>query len=95
MQASNITRFIFGFSVLAMLAGLIVALIYKPIPEGNDNSLVQLVGTMSTLAGLVIGYYFGSSEGSTKKTDLLLERQATDKLDNPTLIPNNFSDTAE
>lgn len=82
---SNLTRFVFGLIVLLILAGITIALIYLPIPEGNENALVQLVGTLSTLTGLVIGYYFGSSDGSSKKTDLLLEKQqqATGKPDDP------------
>lgn len=85
MTSSNAARLIFGTAVLVMLTGLIAALVYIPIPTGNENTLVQLVGTMSTLAGLVIGYYFGSSEGSVRKTEILGQRteQATGRPDDP------------
>lgn len=68
---SNTVRVVVGLLVLLMLAALIAALIYVPIPASNENTLVQLVGTMSTLAGLVVGYYFGSSDGSRRKTEIL------------------------
>lgn len=82
---SNAIRVVVGLLVLLMLAGLIAALIYVPIPASNENTLVQLVGTMSTLAGLVVGYYFGSSDGSRRKTEMLgvQPEQATGKPSDP------------
>lgn len=82
---SNSIRVVVGLLVLLMLAGLIAALIYVPIPASNENTLVQLVGTMSTLAGLVVGYYFGSSDGSRRKTEMLgvQPEQATGKPGDP------------
>lgn len=82
---SNAIRAAFGLLVLLMLAALIAALVYIPIPGPNENTLVQLVGTMSTLAGLVVGYYFGSSDGSRRKTEMLGSQpeQATGKPGDP------------
>lgn len=78
-------RLIFGLIVLIMLASTIGLLALVEIPKSNENTFVQMVGTLSTLAGLVIGYYFGSSDGSRRKTDMLAEQstQATGKPGDP------------
>ena len=67
----NVMRFTFGIIILLMMAGLVLGLFFLQIPDGNDNPLVQLVGTIGTLAGMVIGYCFASTISSCQKNKKL------------------------
>lgn len=79
-------RLAFGLLVLLMLASTILLLAFIAIPKGNENTFVQLVGTLSTLAGLVIGYYFGDSEASRRRTELMDQDAASGKAGDPVHI---------
>jgi hypothetical protein len=41
------------------------------IPEGSMNIVMRSLGTLDAALGLVLGYYFGSSVGSARKTEQL------------------------
>jgi membrane protein YqaA with SNARE-associated domain len=55
----------------------ITLLIFHTVPEETRTPVFSLVATISTAWGAIIGYYFGSSSGSAKKTELM--SQPTDK----------------
>jgi hypothetical protein len=52
------------FCVLAMLA-------FVDIPGANSQALIYLLGSLQTILAGVVAYYFGSSEGSSRKQDTL------------------------
>lgn len=52
-------RFLLALVVLALFAGAIIVMSFFVVPEANREVVVQLVGGVNTLAGMVIGYYFG------------------------------------
>ncbi|MHC1697776.1 MAG: hypothetical protein AB9919_06910 [Geobacteraceae bacterium] len=63
-------------SILAILAfvgvlACLIGLFFAQLPEGARDIILILVGVMATLVKDVYGYYFGSSEGSLRKTELL------------------------
>lgn len=43
----------------------------KSIPPGQENLVYLMLGTLSTMASAVVGYWVGSSAGSAQKADLL------------------------
>lgn len=53
-------RFLIALMVLGLFAGSIVVMSFFSVPEANQEVVIQLVGGVNTLAGLVIGHYFGS-----------------------------------
>lgn len=63
----NLQRFLIALLVLALFGGAVIVMTFVAIPTDNRDSIIQLVGGINTLAGLVIGYYFGkaSSEGES------------------------------
>ena len=68
------TRFALAL-IAIVLGGLIVgALIFWPIPEGNREPLMLALGLVLAWGGTAYGYFFGSSEGSQQKTELLATR---------------------
>lgn len=53
------------------LIAVIVALLYVEPKSGGKDALLIALGALVALVKDVYGYYFGSSEGSTRKTELL------------------------
>ena len=62
------------------IAALAVAFLSK-----NDNMLMVLIGVAATNATTVVGYWVGSSSGSTKKDDALIAKQP--EIVNPKVAP--------
>ena len=60
-----------GVMVMVSFCFLQYVLVYRHIPEENKDVFLHLMGMIDTAAGLVIGYYFGSSKGSADKTKML------------------------
>lgn len=56
-------RFLIALLVLSLFGGAIVVMSFIVVPDVNRDAVIQLVGGVNTLAGLVIGYYFGKSAG--------------------------------
>lgn len=51
-------RFLVALLVLAMFAGAIVVMSFLIVPPENRDAVIQLVGGVNTLAGMVVGFYF-------------------------------------
>jgi len=62
-------RLFIGLLVLAMFAGALIIMTFFTIPDQNRDVVIQLVGGVNTLAGLVIGYYFGSTSKNDNPVD--------------------------
>jgi len=60
-----------GVLVMVSFCFLQYVLVYRNIPQDNKEIFLHLMGMIDTAAGLVIGYYFGSSKGSADKTKML------------------------
>ncbi len=57
---------------LGMMVGLILLKLFAPAANvATDPILSMLFGSLSTNAGMVVGYFFGSSRGSDTKTDMI------------------------
>lgn len=59
-------RFLIALLVLALFGGAIVVMSFIVVPDVNRDAVIQLVGGVNALAGMVIGYYFarrGDVEG--------------------------------
>ena len=51
--------------------GILVLLAQHPVPEANISSFFQLAGSWNTCLGLALGWFFGTTYGSQKKTEML------------------------
>jgi hypothetical protein len=61
-----------AFTVLAGFFAVIWALIYaKPADGSMKEAMLIMVGSLGTMAGGVVNYFFGSSTGSARKDELL------------------------
>lgn len=67
-------RFILALLAVAMAGLIVAALIFIAIPEGNREPLLLALGLVLGLAVTAFNFYFGSSQGSTDKTEMLMHR---------------------
>lgn len=77
---ATLTRFLLALMVLAMFGGAIIVMSFFVVPEQNREVVIQLVGGINTLAGLVIGYYFGST---ARRDDVPAQVEVTNPPDRP------------
>lgn len=52
-------RFLLALIVLALFGGAIVVMSFFVVPDANREVVIQLIGGINSLAGMVIGFYFG------------------------------------
>lgn len=62
-----------------IFAGCIAMLFFKAFPPESEKILTLLIGAVGAKWGDLISYYFGSSAGSAKKTDLMAAKKEGDK----------------
>lgn len=62
---------------LGLVAFLAVANIWYGKPIKDDSGILfMLIGNLSTMAGGVLGYYYGTTQQSSRKTGLLAQAEA-------------------
>lgn len=71
----DVNLYILAWVIIGGFMGLILALIIMQFAFEKvltaDPLITLLLGSLSTDAGMVVGYFFGSSRGSAEKTKLL------------------------
>ena len=75
--AAAIVLFAFGLFLIYSLG---------KIDPANKDVMLIVIGSVTTTLATVVGYFFGSSQGSAKKTDIMAGRPAPppgDKADKP------------
>lgn len=70
----DMQRFVVALLILALFGGAIVVLTFIVVPDVNRDAIIQLVGGVNTLAGLVVGFYFGKSAGDDKPVPVVIEQ---------------------
>lgn len=61
-----------GIVVMLLAVAIVAGLFTLELPEGNREVALVILGTVIGWAGAVVNYHYGSSEGSKRKTDMLL-----------------------
>lgn len=74
----DMQRFAISLLILALFGGAIIVLTFIVVPDVNRDAIIQLVGGVNTLAGLVVGFYFGKSAGDDRPTDVRVTNPPTD-----------------
>lgn len=70
MNASAFRHALGGF-VVCSFVGTMIALFIVPVPRGNHDLIVFMLGQLSGFAGAVVTFHYGSSQGSKDKSALL------------------------
>lgn len=70
-ETMNISGGLVALGLIGILAFMTWALVYVAVPPANQNALTVLIGILSANVGMVVGFYFGSSQASRKQSDAL------------------------
>jgi membrane protein YqaA with SNARE-associated domain len=60
-----------AFTILSGFFAVIWALIYVKTSGVMNEAMLIMVGSLGTMAGGVVNYYFGSSSGSARKDEIM------------------------
>jgi len=74
MKSEKIAMYVLGVLIVAGFFTLLALLIFKAVPESNNNVLNLAIGALISGFATVIGYFYGSSSGSAAKNDLLAKK---------------------
>lgn len=67
----DIMQFMVASVFLFIFVNIVNALIYRNIPEANSKILVHVLGIVEGVLMTIATYYYGSSKGSAKKTEMI------------------------
>lgn len=70
----SIPRHITGIAVMLIAVGIIGLLFFVPLPEGNREVALVVLGVAIGWASSVVTFHYGSSEGSKEKSQMLATR---------------------
>lgn len=72
-QYALAAAFILGYFIV------LYRLLTVPVPVENRDAVNILFGILSASVGAVVGYFFGSSKGSSEKNEILANSTPVDK----------------
>lgn len=72
----NATGAAIGIGMVSLLGFVLYALIYKQVPDANQNVLLVVIGTLTANVTAICAFFYGASLGSRQK-DLTISTQAT------------------
>ncbi len=71
----DINQYILAWVIVSGFFGLTSLLVFKTVPQDSSGVVFMLFGALSAAFGGVTQYYFGSSKGSSEKTELLAQAE--------------------
>ena len=79
MTTKSMTPSLLAIFVTFGFFGVLVFMLLQPIPAASRDVLNIMLGALGTAWTAIIMFFFGSSAGSDKKTDLLAKAQPVDQ----------------
>lgn len=76
-QEDLITPKVLAYLVTLGFFGILAFMLLWSVPESGHEVLLVMIGALGASWSMIIGYYFGSSAGSAKKSQLLADRYPT------------------
>ncbi len=72
----TISQFIIGALIVIGFFGSFIAMLLRPdmLTTMNEKPVMLMVGALVAAFATLIGFFFGSSAGSARKTDLLAKK---------------------
>lgn len=75
-EVLNMAGAAIAFALVGLLGFLAWAFVFREMPNANREPMLMLMGILSANVGQVVGFFFGTSYGSQKKTEAI-ERLTT------------------
>ena len=76
VERDNFQMFV-GVAVIGLYTAMVFALLFFEMPQGNKETLILLIGVLSGSFKDIVGWAFGSSKGSSDKTELMAAEKST------------------
>lgn len=67
----DVAMYVLGAFIVLGFFGLLGLLIYNGVPEQNTDLLNIGIGSLLAAFATVVGYFYGSSKGSSDKNELI------------------------
>ncbi len=80
---AEIIVLILSVGMLTMVAASLAAMLFLPVPEQNREAVSLLIGAIISQSGSVVAYFFGRSDGDTKKDQTIGIMADTMRAQNP------------
>jgi len=74
MKGKSIFQYVLGSLIVIGFFVLMVVLVYTSVPDQNKDLLNLVVGALIGSFATVVGYFYGSSLGSSDKNELLKQK---------------------
>jgi hypothetical protein len=75
MKINEIFMYALGALIVIGFFTVLVGLLQFEVPDGNKDALYLALGSLFSAFAGVVGYFYGSSAGSKRKTDLMAGKQ--------------------
>lgn len=75
MKIKEIYQYSLATVIVVGFFALLYLLATQAIPAENKDSMNLVIGSLLAAFGGIVGYFFGSSLGSSKKTELLNDKK--------------------
>lgn len=70
-QSSYIAKYILASIIVIGFFSLLGLLLFQPLPPDTSGVIFMLFGALSAAFGAVVQYFFGSSQSSADKSDMM------------------------
>ena len=71
MKPKDIPLYVLGALIVGAYFVLLYLLVFQPVPAENQRLLDIASGALLTSFAAVVGYFYGSSKGSSDKNDII------------------------
>jgi Kef-type K+ transport system membrane component KefB len=75
MKTKEIYQYVLGALIVLTFFTVGILLILFPIPSGSESSVNNWLGVTFTAFTFVVGFFFGSSLGSARKTEIMANNE--------------------
>ena len=72
MKSKDIFQYILGALIVLGFFVLLIVLVYSGVPDQNKDLLNLVVGALIGSFATVVGYFYGSSKGSSDKNNMIV-----------------------
>lgn len=75
-KTNSIAKYVLASIIVIGFFSLLALLLFQPLPPDTSGVIFMLFGALSAAFGAVVQYFFGSSVGSSDKTEILAKASA-------------------